>query len=288
MKINEIIKIYSKKMEGLSETPLLDVKVLLKKALGDVEEYYILIYGNKELTKQQLSLFKCYFEKRLKRIPIAYIIEEKEFMGLNFFVNENVLIPRPDTETIVEDIINKYKNNENKIKMLDLCTGSGAIAISLANYIENVDMTATDLSKEALKVAKKNAVSLNVSDKINFIESNMLEYFKINNEKYKETFDMIVSNPPYIETKVIETLEIDVKKYEPMMALDGGDDGLKFYKIIAKDGFDFIKKGGWLFFEIGHDQYEKIFEIMENCGYKNIYNCKDLQGFKRLVAGQKI
>lgn len=222
--------------------------------------------------------------------PIQYIINKQEFMGLEFYVDENVLIPQPDTETLVEEAIKRiyemHKNNKGKIKILDLCTGSGAIAISIDTYIKNqieqgkmknlkVEIVATDISEKAIEVAKRNAKLHNAN--IKFIVSDMFDNI------YETDFDLIVSNPPYIETKTIPTLSKEVQN-EPHIALDGGEDGLELYRIIARQGFKYMKKEGSIIVEIGYNQKESIIQLFRKyIEYVNIKCLKDLGGNDRLV-----
>ena len=190
-------------------------------------------------------------------------------MKLSFYVDENVLIPRPDTEILVEEAISICKKN-NYTKILDLCTGSGAIAVSLAKYLENVDITAVDISNNALKIAKRNARSNNVEEKITFIESDLFD--NLSNNKY----DIIVSNPPYIKKEEINYLDKEVKR-EPRLALDGGMDGLDFYRKIAQNAFKYLNNKGTLCLEIGFNQKEKVINLLKKEGkYTNIYCKKDL------------
>lgn len=198
-------------------------------------------------------------------------------MKMNFFVNEDVLIPRPDTEILVEEVIEITKRL-TRPKILDLCTGSGAIAISIAKYAENAVLFASDISKNAIEVAKKNAKANNVEDKIEFIESNLFE--KIPQTK----FDIIVTNPPYIKRSEISKLDIDVQN-EPNIALDGGIDGLDFYRKIANKAYDYLKYNGYLCMEIGYDQKEFVLDILnyEN-RYSNTYSKKDLYGNDRIIV----
>lgn len=170
---------------------------------------------------------------------------------MNFFVNENVLVPRSDTETLVEEVIKLSKELDKK-DILELCTGSGVIAVSLKKYLEKVDVTATDISTKALEVAKKNAKQLLEKNNIEFIQSNMFE-------KIHGKYDIIVSNPPYIETEVMKEYNLE---FEPRLALDGGQDGLEFYKIIIKEGHKYLKENGIIALEIGYDQKEKIIELV--------------------------
>lgn len=196
-------------------------------------------------------------------------------MGLNFYVNENVLIPQPDTEILVEEVLQLLKQNVSK-KILDICTGSGAIAISIAKMQENSTVTASDISKKAINIARKNSVDNNTD--IEFVLSNMFE--KINGK-----FDIIVSNPPYIEENVISTLPKEVQK-EPYIALSGGEDGLKFYRIIAKEGKKFLNANGYIAVEIGYNQKEKVIELFEKEDYKEVYSKEDFGGNDRIVIAK--
>lgn len=193
MTIKEILIKYSNDLENISDTPRLDVEMLLKKALGDVDSMYIRMYLDKELTDEQEKYFLEMIKERLNERPIAYIIGNREFMGLDFFVKEGVLIPRPDTETLVEEIIN-ISNNKSELNILDIGTGSGAITISLAKYLNDAHVTSADISDIALEIASKNAVSNDVNKKIDFIKSDIFS-----NISREEKFDIIVSNPPYIK-----------------------------------------------------------------------------------------
>jgi len=198
---------------------------------------------------------------------------------MNFLVNDKVLIPRPDTEVLVEEVI-KLSKKFAKPKILDLCTGSGAIAVSLAKYVNSAEIYASDISKEALDVAKINAKKNEVENKITFIESDLFMQIP------KNKFDIIVSNPPYIRKDVIEDLDEEVKK-EPIIALDGGTDGLDFYRKIAKDAYDYLKYNSYLCFEIGYDQKIDVIEILENeKKYTNIYSKKDLYENDRIIIAK--
>lgn len=257
------------------DSPSVKARLLLQDLLNKPRQY-LLVHDNEELN---LNIAKQYFqnvEKIKNGIPLEHITHLKEFMKLNFFVNEKVLIPRQDTEVLVEEAIQIAKKINAK-NILDLCTGSGAIAISLAKYLDNVQITATDISKEALRVAKKNAITNEVEQKITFVESDLFENIK------KTKFDMIISNPPYIKKDVIKSLSKDVQK-EPHIALDGGYDGLKFYRIIAENAYEYLKVGGYLCLEIGYDQKESVFEILkEKTQYIKTYCKKDLFDNDRIV-----
>ena len=200
-------------------------------------------------------------------------------MKLKFYVDENVLIPQPDTEIVVEKIINDFENSE--VRILDLCTGSGAIAISLAKYMKNSKIIATDISNKAIQIAKLNAEKNLVHKKINFILSDMFKNIE------NDMFDIIVSNPPYIKTEVINSLEKCVQN-EPIIALDGGSDGLKFYKIIAENSYNFLNNNGKLYLEIGFDQKEEVINLLKKtCKYNKITCVKDLAGNDRLIIAHK-
>ena len=275
MTIHDVLKLNITKLkEHNIEEPILKAKILLAFVLCKTKEY-LLINQNEEINKDIIKIYETNIEKIINGFPIQYITNKKEFMGLDFFVNESVLIPRNDTEILVEESLNIIKKH-NMHEILDLCTGSGAIAVSIAKNIENAKIIATDISEEALKIAKKNAIQNNVFEKVKFQKSNMFE--KINSK-----FDIIVSNPPYIETKTIKELSEEVQK-EPYIALNGGQDGLNFYKIIAENAKMFLNKNGYLALEIGYNQKESVIEILKNYEYKNIYTKKDLEGNDRVIV----
>ena len=278
MTIKEIIIRYSKELEEISPTPRLDVETLLQKALG-VDRLYILLNLDKDLSEDEEKTFNKFIEERLNNRPIAYIVGNREFMGLDFYVQEGVLIPRPDTEVLVEEVIEIAKD-KGQIEILDIGAGSGAITVSLAKYLENAKLTSVDISEIALEIAKKNAISNNVEDRINFVKSDLFSSLNKN-----QKFDIIVSNPPYIKREVIDTLDKQVKDFEPYNALEGGIDGLDFYRAITTQAKDYLKEGGVLAYEVGHDQSEDVSKLMEMDGYTNIYTRKDLQQIDRVVIG---
>lgn len=276
MTIRETIKkgMIDLKTNGIDE-PKLKARILMQFILNKPRQY-LLVYDNEPLTlRQEVDYFKA-IKKVINGIPLQHITHMQEFMKMNFYVNEDVLIPRPDTEVLVEEVIN-IANKINAKKILDLCTGSGAIAVSLAKYIENSKITAVDISNKALSVAKLNAKNNEVENQITFVESDLFD--KLNKEKY----DMIVSNPPYIKKKVIKTLDKEVQK-EPKIALDGGYDGLDFYRKIIHQGYEYLKFKGYLCLEIGYDQKIDVIELIENEEkYKDTYCKKDLYGNDRVV-----
>ncbi|MCC3869167.1 peptide chain release factor N(5)-glutamine methyltransferase [Terrisporobacter mayombei] len=278
MTIKEIIIRYSKELEEISPTPRLDVETLLQKVL-EVDRLYILLNLEKSLSEDEEKLFSKLINERLNNRPIAYIVGNREFMGLDFYVQEGVLIPRPDTEVLVEEIIELGKN-KGPINILDIGTGSGAITVSLAKYLDNAKITSVDISDIALEIGKKNAESNNVKDRITFIKSDLFTNIDDNMR-----FDIIVSNPPYIKREVIETLDKQVKDFEPYNALEGGIDGLDFYRAITIQSKKYLNNDGILAYEVGHDQSEEVSKLMESDGYTNIYTRKDLQQIDRVVIG---
>ena len=258
------------------ESPKLKSRLLMQFTLNKPRQY-VIVNDMKELNKDEEKKYFDAILKMRKGIPLEHITHQKEFMKLNFFVDENVLIPRQDTEILVEEVI-KIAQKINAKKILDLCTGSGAIAVSLAKYLPETEITAIDISNEALKIAKKNSINNEVENQITFISSDM--FTNLNDEK----FDIIVSNPPYIKRNVIESLDKEVKK-EPYIALDGGEDGLYFYRKIIKESYQYLKYGGYLCLEIGFDQKRDVIELIENEEkFDNTYSKKDLYDNDRIVV----
>lgn len=258
------------------DSPKLKARLLLQHVLNKKREQLI-IYDNEPITPQQEKIYMANLERLIKGTPLQHITNTQEFMKMNFFVNNKVLIPRPDTEVLVEEVIKIGKTKKNP-EILDLCTGSGAIAISIAKYLPNCKVYASDISQEALNVAKINAQKNDVSDKVKFIKSDLFE--KMEGMK----FDIIVSNPPYIKTGVIKTLNLEVQN-EPQIALDGGNDGLEFYRHIVEEAYSHLKFESYLCFEIGYDQKEDVIEIIKNAKtYFKTYCKKDLYGNDRVVV----
>ena len=256
--------------------PNLKARLIMQYILNKPRQYLI-IYDDQVLTlRQEVDYFKA-IKRLINGEPIQHITHQQEFMKLSFFVNEDVLIPRPDTEILVEEVIKIAKKIKAK-NILDMCTGSGAIAVSLAKYLDNVEITAVDISTKTLNVAKTNAKNNEVENKITFIESNLFE--NIVNEKY----DIIVSNPPYIKKDVIKTLNKEVQK-EPKIALDGGYDGLDFYRKITHQSEEYLKFNGYLCFEIGYDQKKDVIKIInDERKFTGTYSKKDLCDNDRIVV----
>lgn len=258
------------------ETPKLKARLLLQYILKKSRQYLI-VYDNKEIEKKEQWEYFVNIEKIANGVPLQHITHTQEFMKMDFFVNENVLIPRPDTEILVEEVITLAKTMD-KPKILDLCTGSGAIGIAIAKNVPTATVYAVDISGKALEVAQKNAYNLKA--KVKFVKSNLFK--NLNNIK----FDIIVSNPPYIKKEDIKLLSNEVQK-EPRIALDGGYDGLDFYRKIASQAIDYLKFESYLCFEIGFDQKEDVTEIIKDTKhYGDIYCKKDLYGNDRIIISK--
>ena len=256
------------------EESILKAKIVLANLLEKPKEY-LFINENEELDKKIEQDFFEKVNKLCNNIPLQYLTHIQQFYGLEFYVDDNVLIPRADTEILVEEVIKSIKDTKSDIKILDMCTGSGIIAIILAKYCKNVDITAVDKSNGALNVAIKNAKKHGVYEKIEFINSDMFE-------NLKDRYNIIVSNPPYIESDVINTLTKDVQN-EPKMALDGGKDGLDFYRNIFNNTDKFLEKDGQVFLEIGYNQRKSVSKIFKE-KFKNIKCIKDLSGLDRVIV----
>lgn len=259
----------------------LDARLLLEYTLN-CDRVYLLINNNKEISEELYSNYIEYINYRASGKPLQHIMGKQQFMGLDFIVNKDVLIPRRETEELVELVINIIDNNNIKIVM-DVGTGSGCIPISLRHKYNNIRFIGIDYSKKALEIASQNAVLNNIDD-IRWIESNI---FNNVDNKYVNNIDLITSNPPYIPTKEIDTLMSEVKNHEPKMALDGGEDGLYFYKEISKQGYRYLKDGGYIVYEVGHNQCSEIVGILREYKYKDISYKKDLSGINRIVFARK-
>jgi release factor glutamine methyltransferase len=240
----------------------------------------IYVHGDILLTDREMLIFKDSLDKRLDHIPVQYITGRQMFMGLEFEVNEAVLIPRADTEILVEEIMRLGLDNMN---ILDLCTGSGCIIISLIRLSHECMGTGTDISEEALEVAGRNAKALGVD--VRFLRGDLYEALA-DMPKDGSGYDIIVSNPPYIASAVVDTLMPEVRDHEPRLALDGDEDGLVFYRRIIADSDKYLNKGGWLFFEIGYDQGEAVRDLMEQKGYEDVEVVRDYSGNDRVVKGR--
>ena len=274
--IFELLKYGKEKLkENEIESYAIDTELFIMFATGfnKTEIFTKIEYS---LTEKEFKIFEDCIFKRISGIPSQYIIGKCEFMSLNFIVNNNVLIPRCDTEILVETALDYIKKNNIKT-VLDIGTGSGCIPISLCKY-SDVRCTSVDINIKALEVAKENAKINSVFDRINFIESDIFQ-------NVNEKFDMIISNPPYIPSKDIQNLMTEIKDNEPITALDGGLDGLDFYKKIVFESRNYLNNNGFIIFEIGYDQAKEVSNILKN-SFKNIKVFKDLANLDRVVLGQ--
>lgn len=250
---------------------------LLSSINGMTRTFYF-INGDDSLSEEDFSLFQKYIEKRASHIPLQHILGKAYFYGYEFIVNENVLIPRQDTEILVGEVIRVAKNGYD---ILDMCTGSGCIGITLAKEFPQSRVVGVDISDKALDVAKKNKCNLG-TDNIDFVQSDL--FAALGEDRI---YDIIVSNPPYIPTKVIEGLQDEVRLHDPMLALDGTEDGLMFYRRITDKAGDYLKPDGYLCYEIGAEQAADVSDIMKQAGFKDIAVVKDLAGLDRVVIGRK-
>lgn len=260
--------------ENSIENPGLDARILLCEVLG-CDTVYLTVHRDDELKSDDAQRFFDYIDRRKRNEPVGYIVGKKEFMSMDFCVKPGILIPRPDTEILVERVIEECKNVKSPV-IIDMCTGSGAIGVSLARYIPSSSVTALDISEDALIIAKKNASANGVDVSCEY--HNVLEPYN------GLMADVVVSNPPYIPSQEVLTLESDVMDYEPHLALDGGEDGLVFYRAIVDNISSCLKKGGLLAFEVGMGQASDVKELMEAQFY-NISVDKDLAGIERVVYG---
>lgn len=258
---------------GIAEAKL-DARLLLEYACG-TDHSVLFAHPEREISDEEFEKYNSFLERRAKREPVAYILGNWDFMGLSFKVNSDVLIPEQDTEVLVEEAM-RYL--EDGFKVLDLCTGSGCIALSLLNYTNDTKAVCTDISAKALSVAKENADKLGFAERVQFVETDLFP------DEDLGKFDVIVSNPPYIATDVIDTLAPEVKDYEPRLALDGDEDGLLFYRRIVDNVHKYLFSSGYLFLEIGYDQGKALTDMLEANGhFHEIEVIKDYAGNDRVV-----
>lgn len=239
-----------------------------------IERSYYYMHGDEEVSEEQQREYEIAVQKRSEHIPLQYIIGEQEFMGLKFKVNPNVLIPRQDTETLVEEALKVLKPG---MQVLDLCTGSGCILISLMKNVPDLTGIGSDVSKTALLVAKENAKQYELAAE--WIRSDLFD-------NISGKYDMIVSNPPYIRTEEIAKLMPEVRDFEPIDALDGREDGLYFYRRIVAEAQEYLNPGGYLYFEIGYDQGEAVSAMMREAGFTDVEVIQDLAHNDRVVRGK--
>lgn len=275
-------------MDELSNTqnPRLDSELIIGYVLQK-ERLYLILNLEENIEESKEKKIKEYLSLRKSGTPIHYILKEREFMGMDFLVEESVLIPRPDTEILVEELIKELKESNLKEKKdllgIEIGPGSGIISISLLKEFSNLKIIACDINTFAIELTRKNSIRHGVKDRLDVREGSLFHKIEGNIK-----VDFIVSNPPYIKKDVIKTLQIEIREHEPLDALDGGEDGLDFYRAIVRDGSNFLNKGGILAFEIGYDQGEAVKTIMNGSGYEDISVYKDLAGLDRVVIGRKI
>lgn len=264
-------------MQKLKEAEIgeaqLDARLLLEEVCG-TDHNTLLCHGDREVSEAEEEQYRKALEQRAVHVPLQHLLGYQDFMGLRFQVNEYVLIPRQDTEILVEEAM-RYLHDGMRI--LDLCTGSGCILLSLLHYSNDCEGVGVDISQEALQVAAQNAELLGI--KADFLKSDLYE-------KVTGKFDFLVSNPPYIERKVIPTLMEEVREYDPYIALDGGEDGLDFYRRIIGGAQDYLKRGGQILMEIGSGQAQAVSELLREAGFKEIDVCRDFAGLDRVVSGR--
>lgn len=266
-----------KLIENQIEEANIIARVLLQFVLA-LNRTELLMNQEQEVEEKKRQEYEKVIQKIIEGIPMQYITHKQEFYGIPFYVDENVLIPQPDTEILVEEVVNLAKNQQENI--LDIGTGSGAIGIALASNITSANITISDISKKALEIAKKNAIENKVIQKIKLVQSNLFE-------NIEGTFSIIVSNPPYIETEIIKELPKQVQN-EPILALDGGKDGLTFYRKLVEEAPNYLRQGGYLCMEIGYNQKEAVLELLQNSPrYQHTYSKKDLSGNDRIIIAQK-
>jgi protein-(glutamine-N5) methyltransferase, release factor-specific len=264
-------------MQKLKEAEIgeaqLDARLLLEEVCG-TDHNTLLCHGDREVSEAEEEQYRKALEQRAVHVPLQHLLGYQDFMGLRFQVNEYVLIPRQDTEILVEEAM-RYLHDGMRI--LDLCTGSGCILLSLLHYSNDCEGVGVDISQEALQVAAQNAELLGI--KADFLKSDLYE-------KVTGKFDLLVSNPPYIERKVIPTLMEEVREYDPYIALDGGEDGLDFYRRIIGGAQDYLKRGGQILMEIGSGQAKAVSELLREAGFKEIDVCRDFASLDRVVSGR--
>lgn len=256
---------------GIQEAAL-DARLLLEEVCR-TDRNTLLVHGDRAVTEEEETQFRIFIERRSTHEPLQQITGWQEFMGLRFSVTEDVLVPRQDTETLVEEVMRYLRDG---MEILDVCTGSGCILLSLLRYSNGCRGVGCDISGKALAVAGQNAKELGISAQ--FIQSDLFE-------SIEGRFEYIVSNPPYIRKDMIPTLMEEVRDHEPLIALDGGEDGLDFYRKITREATEHLYSGGMLFFEIGYDQGEAVKLLMEEEGYEEVTVSQDLAGLDRVVYG---
>lgn len=261
-----------------------DARLLLEWCCG-TDRSTLLAHGDRTISMEEYKRYADCIARRMRHVPLQYITGEQDFMGLTFVVNKSVLIPRQDTEVLVEEVM---RHLHDGMRILDMCTGSGCILLSLLRYSNDCTGVGADVSGEALRVARENAVRILGTQaveqsRVKLLQGNLFEAFAESDAENK--FDIIVSNPPYIKTAVIDSLMPEVREYEPHLALDGREDGLFYYREIIAHARGFLSGGGMVFLEIGYDQGGEVRRLMEEAGYTDIEVIKDFAGLDRVVYG---
>lgn len=256
-----------------------DVEWLMCEVTG-LSRTMLSIEGQGLLSDQAYNEYCRMLDQRLDGMPLQYILGEQSFYGYDFYVNEHVLIPRFETEELVELAVKWAKDNK-ALRLIDMCTGSGCIGLTMLKECASMTGVLVDLSPKALELADRNRIRLNLNDRATLIQSDLFE------DVEPEIVDIITANPPYIETKDIEGLSVEVKSAEPTMALDGGEDGLIFYRKITHEAKAYLREGGLLIYEIGHNQMAAVKEIFKNEGYSHIEGIQDLSGHDRIVLAMR-
>lgn len=285
MEIKELLRMGVDKLgEREYLNPTLDALLILEFLLN-VDRSYLYTHGDRVVSDEIVDKYVYFIEKRKIGYPLSYLLKEKDFYDLSFYIDEGVLVPRPDTEILVDWIINtaieKYQNRP--INIVDLGTGSGCIGITLAYHLKNAVIYAVDLDNKALEVTEKNILRYKLNNRVVLCNGDMFDGIK--SLQLEGKVDIIVSNPPYIPSQVIEGLQVEVRKYEPRKALDGGSDGLDFYRRIIPESKIYLNKSGILAFEIGYSQGEIVKRLFIEEGFCNVEIIKDLQGLDRVVVG---
>jgi len=274
--INDILRYGESKLLDITVDYKIDAKLLLEYVLKK-DSIYLFLNKDEIVDQEAYDLYESLIERRASGEPLQYIVGVQSFMGLDFKVAPGVLIPRSDTENLVSLVIDKIKEKGYK-KVLDIGTGSGAIHIALCHYLKDIECTTVDISDDAIKIAKENAETIGVKDRIKYVKSDVFE-------NINTSFDVIVSNPPYIPTKVIEGLQEELS-HEPKIALDGGEDGYDFYRRIIEESSEYFNDTGILAFEVGHDQSKTIKCLLESSGFKDVEIHQDLSGIERVVIAR--
>lgn len=276
MKLSELYGLFVDTLNKSGFAEAESDSILIFEYIAGIDRVKLTLEGDRELEPGIEEKLKAALAKRLTHMPVQYITGYQNFMGLEFMVSKDVLIPRMDTETLVEEVLRLGLSN---VRVLDICTGSGCILLSILKYVYGSSGVGVDISDGALGVAKANSEALGID--ATFIKSDMFE-----NIPKDERFDIVVSNPPYIRSDVIGTLMSEVKDYEPLLALDGSEDGLKFYRIIADRAPEYLNNGGMLFLEIGYDQGAEVSALLSAAGFTDVEVIKDLSGLDRVVSGR--